>query len=168
MSTILNLRSIGGNRRKAAQGVLLCAAIFLFAGAGDPATRFTEIGHQLMCICSCGQVLLECNHVGCPDSDGMRNELMAAVNRGDSDSLVEQSFVQKYGPTVLAAPTTSGFDRVAWIFPVLAFTLGLGFVVVVIREWKKRPAPAIAEGLHPVRGAELEQFRDQARKETDL
>jgi cytochrome c-type biogenesis protein CcmH/NrfF len=69
---------------------------------------------------------------------------------------------------VLAAPTTSGFDRVAWIFPVLAFTLGLGFVVVVIREWKKRPAPAIAEGLHPVRGAELEQFRDQARKETDL
>ena len=172
MSTILNLRSIarsiGGNRRKAAQGVLLCASIFLFAGAGDPATRFTEIGHQLMCICSCNQILLECNHVGCPDSDGMRNELQDAVNRGDSDSLVEQSFVQKYGPTVLAAPTTSGFDRVAWIFPFVAFVLGLGFVVVVVREWKNRPAPAIADGLHPLRGAELEQFRDQASKETDL
>jgi cytochrome c-type biogenesis protein CcmH/NrfF len=98
----------------------------------------------------------------------MRNELMAAVNRGDSDSLVEQSFVQKYGPTVLAAPTTSGFDRVAWIFPFVAFVLGLGFVVVVVREWKNRPAPAIADGLHPLRGAELEQFRDQASKETDL
>ena len=57
-----------------------------------------------MCICGCGQILLECNHVGCPDSDGMRNELMTAVSRGDSDSLVEQAFVQKYGPTVLAAP----------------------------------------------------------------
>jgi len=176
MPGIMNLRSIirsimGStvrNRRKAAHVVLLGAAIFLFAGAGDPATRFTEIGHQLMCICSCGQVLLECNHVGCPSSDGMRNELMAAISRGDSDSLVEQSFVQKYGPTVLEAPTTSGFDRTAWIFPFVAFVLGLGFVVVVVREWKKRPAPAIADGLHPVRGAELEQFRDQARKETDL
>ena len=99
-------------------------AVFAFSGAGDPATRFKEIGHQLMCICSCGQILLECNHVGCPDSDGMRNELMAAVTRGDSDSLVEQAFVQKYGPTVLAAPTTTGFDRTAWIFPFVAFGLG--------------------------------------------
>ena len=172
MSATSNFCSIVGSmirdRRKAAQVVLLSAAIFLFSGAGDPATRFTEIGHQLMCICSCGQVLLECNHVGCPDSDGMRNELMAAVSRGDSDSLVEQSFVQKYGPTVLAAPTTAGFDRAAWIFPVVAFVLGVGFVIVVVREWKNRPAPALAEGLHPASSADLERFHDQAGKETDL
>jgi len=147
---------------------LLSLAVFAFTGAGDPATRFNELGHQMMCICGCGQILLECNHVGCPDSDGMRNELMIAVNRGDSDSLVEQSFVQKYGPTVLAAPTTTGFDRTAWIVPFVALALGLSIVVLVIRAWKNRPAPAIADGLRPVRGAELEQFRDQARKETDL
>ena len=146
---------------------LLALAVFAFTGAGDPATRFTELGHQMMCICSCNQILLECNHVGCPDSDGMRNELMVAVNRGDSDSLVEQSFVQKYGPTVLAAPTTTGFDRTAWIVPFVALALGLMLVVLVIRSWKNRPAPALADGLRPVRGAELEQFRDQARKETD-
>ena len=121
-----------------------------------------------MCICSCNQILLECNHVGCPDSDGMRNELMAAVNRGDSDSLVEQSFVQKYGPTVLAAPTNTGFDRTAWIVPFAALALGLMLVVLVIRAWKNRPAPALADGLNPIRGAELEQFRDQARKDTDI
>ena len=164
----LSLPKGGALRRKAAHTLLLCAAVFAFLGAGDPATRFTEIGHQMMCICGCNQILLECNHVGCPDSDGMRNELMAAVSRGDSDSLVEQSFVQKYGPTVLAAPTTSGFDRTAWIVPFVALALGLGIVVLVIRSWKNRPAPAIADGLRPVRGIELEQFRDQARKETDL
>src|SRR5579872_3973675 len=146
----------------------LCLAAFAFTGAGDPATRFNELGHQMMCICGCGQILLECNHVGCPDSDGMRNELMAAISRGDSDSLVEQAFVQKYGPTVLAAPTTSGFDRTAWIVPFVALALGLGIVVLVIRAWKNRPAPAIADGLRPDRDIELEQFRDQARKETDL
>jgi cytochrome c-type biogenesis protein CcmH len=147
---------------------LLTLAVFALVGAGDPAKRFNEIGHQMMCICSCNQILLECNHVGCPDSDGMRNELQDAVNRGDSDSLVEQAFVQKYGPTVLAAPTTKGFDRTAWIVPFVALALGFGLVILVIRAWKNRPAPAIAGGLHPVRGAELEQFRDQARKETDL
>ena len=147
---------------------LLCLAVFALTGAGDPATRFNELGHQMMCICSCGQILLECNHVGCPSSDGMRNELMTAVSRGDSDSLVEQSFVQKYGPTVLAAPTAKGFDRTAWIVPFVALALGLSIVVLVIRSWKNRPAPAIADGLRPVRGAELEQFRDQARKETEI
>jgi cytochrome c-type biogenesis protein CcmH len=154
--------------RKLAQTIVLCAAVFGLTGAGDPATRFNELGHQMMCVCGCGQILLECNHVGCPDSDGMRNELMAAVSRGDSDSLVEQSFVQKYGPTVLAAPTGKGFDRTAWIVPFVALALGLSIVVLVIRAWKNRPAPALADGLRPLRGAELEQFRDQARKETDL
>jgi cytochrome c-type biogenesis protein CcmH len=154
--------------RKPAQILLLSAAIFVLLGAGDPATRFNDIGHQMMCICGCNQILLECNHVGCPDSDGMRNELMAAVERGDSDSLVEQSFVQKYGPTVLAAPTNKGFDRAAYIIPFAALIMGFGLIVLVIRAWKNRPAPALADGLRPVRGAELEQFRDQARKETDL
>jgi cytochrome c-type biogenesis protein CcmH len=154
--------------RKAARTLLLCAAVIALLGAGDPATRFNEIGHQMMCICGCKQILLECNHVGCPDSDGMRNELMAALTRGDSDSLVEQSFVQKYGPTVLAAPTTKGFDRAAYIMPFVALIFGFGLVVVIVRSWKNRPEPAIAGGLRPVRGAELEQFRDQAGEETDL
>ena len=154
--------------RRATQIILLCTAVLALVGAGDPATRFNEIGHQMMCICGCNQILLECNHVGCPASDGMRNELQAAVSRGDSDSLVEQSFVQKYGPTVLAAPTAKGFDRVAYIIPFAALFFGFGLMVLVIRAWKNRPAPAFADGLRPVRGAELEQYRDQARKETDL
>jgi cytochrome c-type biogenesis protein CcmH/NrfF len=98
----------------------------------------------------------------------MRNELMAAVSRGDSDSLVEQSFVQKYGPTVLAAPTTRGFDRAAYIMPFVALVFGFGLIVLVVRAWKKRPTSALADGLRPLHGAELEQFRDQARKETEL
>jgi cytochrome c-type biogenesis protein CcmH len=166
--TNLNPKSTANQRRKLAQTLLLCAAVFAFIGAGDPASRFNDIGHQMMCICGCNQILLECNHVGCPSSDGMRNELMAAVSRGDSDSLVEQSFVQKYGPTVLAAPTTKGFDRAAYIVPFVALFFGFGLVVLIVRGWKNRPAPALAGGLPPVRGAELEQFRDQAGKDTDL
>ncbi len=154
--------------RRSRQCAVLSLAVFAFSGAGDPSSRFNELGHQLMCICGCNQILLECNHVGCPDSDNMRNELMAAVTRGDSDSLVQQAFVQKYGPTVLAAPTGTGFDRTAWIMPFAALIVGFTIVVLVVRAWKNRPAPALADGIRPIRGAELEQFREQARKETEL
>ncbi len=153
---------------RALQCFALAAAVIAFSGASDPSTRFNETGHQLMCICSCNQILLECNHVGCPDSDMMRNELMAAVNRGDSDSLVQQAFVQKYGPTVLAAPTSTGFDRTAWIMPFVALLAGCAALVYVVRSWRNRPAPALADGITPTHGPELDQFREQAEKETDI
>jgi cytochrome c-type biogenesis protein CcmH len=163
------LTKLNPTLRRALACTLLAAAVFAFSGASDPSTRFGYLGHQLMCICGCGQILLECNHVGCPDSDGMRNELMTAVSRGDSDSLVEQSFVQKYGPTVLAAPTTTGFDRTAWIMPFAALIAGIVVLILIIRTWKNRPAPALADGIAaPTRRGDLDEFREQARKETDL
>src|SRR5215472_3954479 len=161
-------RNLNSTLRRALHAALLAGAVFAFSAAGDPGTRFTQVGHQLMCICGCGQILVECNHVGCPSSDGMRNELTAAINRGDSDSLVEQAFVQKYGPTVLAAPTTSGFDRTAWIFPIVAFVLGMLAIILVVRAWKNRGPKPPTSGGPAVRDAELEQFRQQAREETEV
>src|SRR5690242_10805817 len=83
---------------------MLCLAIFLLLGAGDEDARFNTVGHKMMCVCGCNQVLLECNHVGCRYSDRMRGELSSALSRAESDDLVLQSFVQEYGPTVLIAP----------------------------------------------------------------
>jgi cytochrome c-type biogenesis protein CcmH len=148
--------------------LILTAAVFLFMGAGDDSARFKDLGHRMMCTCGCGQVLLECNHVGCQSSDKMRNQLQAALDRGDNDDLILQGFVQEYGPTVIAAPTASGFNRVAWIMPFVALAFGITFVVYVVRSWKNRPAPALADGITIPRGGELDEFREKARKETDL
>jgi len=153
--------------KRSAQLAIVILAIFLFLGAGDEA-RFNKLGHSMMCTCGCGQVLLECNHVGCQSSDKMRNELIAALNRGDNDDLILQGFVQNYGPTVIAAPTAVGFNRVAWIMPFVALALGLAFVVVVVRSWKNKPAPALADGITIPKGGVLDEYREKARKETDL
>ena len=153
--------------KRSAQLAIVILAIFLFLGAGDEA-RFNKLGHSMMCTCGCGQVLLECNHVGCQSSDKMRNELIAALNRGDNDDLILQGFVQNYGPTVIAAPTAVGFNRVAWIMPFVALALGMAFVVVVVRSWKNKPAPALADGITIPKGGVLDEYREKARKETDL
>lgn len=156
------------NLKRVAQLLLLVLALFTFLGVGDEDARFRDLGHHLMCVCGCNQILLECNHVGCQYSDRMRGELAAALDRGDNDELALQSFIQKYGTTVVAAPSTKGFGRVAWVMPFVALAAGLATVVLVVRSWRLRPTPAFADGLQPLRGPDRERFRDQADKETDL
>jgi len=154
--------------KRTAQLLLLVIAVFAFMGVSDEDARFRELGHRMMCVCSCSQVLLECNHVGCMYSERMRGELAAAIDRGDNDDLTLQSFIQKYGTTVVAAPSTKGFGRVAWLMPFIVLIVGLAMVVYVVRAWRQRPTPALADGIQPLRGAELERYRDQADKELDL
>jgi cytochrome c-type biogenesis protein CcmH len=145
--------------------LLVVSLCWLLLGAGDTAARFDKLGHQMMCRCGCNQILLECNHVGCQYSETMRAELMAGLDRGDSDDLVLQGFVQKYGMTVLAAPTTTGFNRVAWVMPFLVLTVGLLLVVVVVRAWKSRALLPAAEKRS---AGEIEAYRRRARQETEL
>jgi cytochrome c-type biogenesis protein CcmH len=145
----------------------LSLALLVFLGAGDESARVNDLGHRMMCVCGCNQILMECNHVGCAYSARMRNELVAAIDRGDNDDLVLQSFVQKYGTTVIAAPTTKGFNRVAWIMPYLALVVGLTGVVLIVRVWRTRPLLVPAGGAAPLHSVELDSYREQARKETE-
>jgi cytochrome c-type biogenesis protein CcmH len=153
------------------------ALLFLTLGVLLAATsdeRFQSLGHKLMCPCGCNQVLLECNHVGCTYSTRMREELAASVDRGDSDDLSLQSFVQKYGPTVLIAPTTTGFNRVAWVVPYAMLGLGLFTAVLIVRGWKgggpggTASGPSVGSGGGSAGHEDLDKFRDQARRETEL
>ena len=66
-----------------------------------------------------------------PDGE-LKQELNAAVDRGDSDSAITQFFVQTYGTLVLAAPPNRGFNRVAWIMPYLALPVGITLVVFIV------------------------------------
>jgi cytochrome c-type biogenesis protein CcmH len=140
----------------------------LSMGASDSGTRFNTLGHKLMCTCGCGQVLLECNHVGCQSSDRMRGELMAAMQKGGSDDEVLNWFVQNYGPVVLAAPTKTGFNRVAWIMPYLTLALGILLTAVVVRAWKSRSKATPAASATTVPAPELDALRRRVHEETEI
>jgi cytochrome c-type biogenesis protein CcmH len=154
--------------RRWMQSAALALAITVLMGAGDDSARFKDLGHRMMCACGCGQILLECNHVGCTYSDKMRDQLQASLDKGNNDDLVLQGFVQEYGPTVIAAPTTTGFNRVAWIMPFAVLGFGITFVVFVVRSWKNRPTPALGNGITIPLDNELDDFRHKVRKETDV
>lgn len=148
------------------QAVALAVVCIGLLGAGkSPDERFSDLGHRLMCKCGCNQILLECNHVGCPYSSKMRDMLSAGIKRGDNDETVLAAFVQEYGATVLAAPTTKGFNLVAWIMPFLALVAGIGLVAVIARKWKFCTAPV---GVPDMSIEELDEFRKRAREETQV
>jgi len=150
-------------RRFTASILTLTFSILLLGASGDRA-RFNDLGHRMMCVCGCNQILLDCNHVGCTYSDRMREQLMAETQRERSDENVLQTFVKEYGTTVLAAPTMRGFDRVAWVMPFAVLIAGILAAAVVIRNWNDRgPTPPTA-GAPPG----LAKYREQARKETEL
>src|ERR1035437_3987253 len=71
-----------------ALAILVCFSL----GATDASSRFNNLGHRMMCTCSCAQLLGECNHVGCQESGRERNELSAAIAAGQSDDAILASF----------------------------------------------------------------------------
>jgi cytochrome c-type biogenesis protein CcmH len=151
--------------KRLSQSALLIAVALTMLGAGTPATRFDQIGHKLMCTCGCAELLLECNHVGCPDSPGLIAELHTQVDSGATDNAIFQSFAAKYGPTVLAAPLRGGFDDVAWVVPFAVLGLGIAAIVLLLRLWTARRARLAPSAPVPATPA-ADALRDRIRQET--
>ncbi|MBB5057815.1 cytochrome c-type biogenesis protein CcmH [Granulicella aggregans] len=165
------------------QFALVFSLAIMMLGAGDTAEkRFERVGHNMMCACSCGQILLECNHVGCPDSDRMRKELQAQIagsgssptggsasggmGYGGSDKQILEWFVAKYGAMVLAAPLRGGFDNVAWITPIALFLLAIIGTTVIIRVWKSRTQQRVPLKIKGMTTSSTDELRERIRRET--
>ena len=123
------------NYAKAVQAILLAIIVCFSLGATDAGSRYLNLNHRLMCTCGCAEILGECNHVGCPESGREREELKTAIAAGKSDKEILDWFAAKYGATMLAAPTTEGFNLVAWIAPFAVFAAALLGTVLLVRRW---------------------------------
>ena len=143
---------------------LLIVVSVMTLGAADTEARYQDLGHKLMCICGCSEILIECNHVGCPDSDRMLAELRAAIDHGDSTNAILTAFQDKYGPTALAAPMLTKFNIVAWVVPPALLVLGLFGTWVLVRRWRMR-----VSGMTVVEEAPMsDDLREKIRKETEV
>ncbi len=152
--------------------ILLAAAslpllVFPLA-AQQQVDRAHQIGGKFMCMCSCNQVLTQCNHVGCTTSTGMLKQIDQSLAKGDSEDSITQAFVQEFGTKVYAEPPHSGFSLVAWSMPAVYLVVGLVMVLFVISRWRKRPAHAVANSAsaRQISPELLERARAQAARET--
>ena len=149
---------------RGSQLALLGIVIVVTAGATDASARFDKDSHEMMCVCGCNQLLGECNHVGCPDSDSMRVQLASLIAKGDSDNSIFHQFQEQYGPVVLASPRFTRFNHLAWIMPPLMLFLGIAGVLLIVRNWKLRtvPMPAVPDT------TAFAATRERIRRETEI
>jgi cytochrome c-type biogenesis protein CcmH/NrfF len=151
--------------RRWVQAGMVCLLAMVMLGADSPSSRFNKMGHEMICMCGCGQILLECNHVNCPVSPVMIADLHAQVDAGGSNTAIFKWFATKYGATALAAPIRGGFDNVAWIAPIAAFFLATFGTALVVRMWKRRPSPQTP--VLTADGVGGDALRERIRRETE-
>lgn len=152
--------------RRAAGLLILPLMAVLLMGADNQEGRYRKLGSKIMCTCGCAEMLLQCDHVGCPNSDRMTHQLRANVQTMSNDEEVLDWFRNTWGVTAVVEPRTHGFELLAWVLPAAGLGLGLLLVVLLIRNWKMRPAPVAAADVNLA--PDLEALRDRARRETEL
>ena len=143
----------------------LSFSLVLLTAAGND--RYENLGGKIMCSCGCNQMLLKCNHVGCPDSDRMIRELKAEVgNPSNSDEDVLYWFRKTYGMTVVVEPAAHGFELTIWVVPPILVGATFLLVVILIRRWRMRAAALQVTEF--AGNPQLDAYRNRARKETEL
>lgn len=153
---------------------LLAGSAPLLAKEKDPAQEITS---QLICPCSCGEVVSGCI---CETGMSMKAAVENGIKAGKSKQEIIGALVSQYGEVIRGAPKPEGFNLIVWIAPFAATLLGFAIAWLVLRRMVRRRSelataaagagsPA-ARGTMPfpaVRGLEedLDALRARAEKE---
>ncbi len=105
-------------------------------------TTMQEVCEGLTCQCGCGLTVANCNHPTCPFAVPLRTEIDGMIKTGMSSAAIVASFRTKYGEKILSAPTTEGFNILAWTMPFAALFAGAVLIVVAVARWRpSAPVP---------------------------
>jgi cytochrome c-type biogenesis protein CcmH len=98
-----------------------------------------EIAEALTCQCGCGLTVANCNHPNCSFSVPMRQRIDTMLAHGMGRAQIIAYFRKQYGEKILSAPTTQGFNLLAWTMPFVALVVGGGLVVLMMGRWRGGP-----------------------------
>lgn len=122
-------------------------AAFALALALHPAVALAVRGvstqaieEGLTCQCGCGLTVHSCNHVSCGSAVPLRRAVRGFVEEGLGLDDILLRFQDRYGEKILSAPTTEGFNLMAWVLPFVLLGTGSLVVLVTIRRWSSEAA----------------------------
>ena len=153
---------------------MLALSAPLLAKGKDPAQEITS---QLICPCSCGEVVSGCI---CETGMSMKATVENGIKAGKSKKEIIGALVSQYGEVIRGAPKPEGFNLIVWIAPFAATLLGFTIAWLFLRRLVRRRGELVTAAAHghatlgePVpfpRGRALEQNQDslRARAEAEL
>ena len=141
------------------------------SGKKDPARAITS---QLICPCSCGEILSGCT---CETGKAMQGYVDRELKSGKTKDQIEAALVNQYGEVILGAPKAKGFNLLVWVAPFIATALGFLIASLVLLRWVRRRVPAAATagapdavgtGVGSATTAEQDMEELRARAEAEL
>jgi cytochrome c-type biogenesis protein CcmH len=88
----------------------------------------------------------------CPDCEGLsvldsststaraiRADIRRQIDAGASDEEIRQSYVDRFGESILLNPEGEGLGVLVWGLPVIVLLLGGGGLVIALRRWRTQP-----------------------------
>ncbi|MGC2443944.1 cytochrome c-type biogenesis protein [Candidatus Binatus sp.] len=155
----------------AASVVFLVAAMFVFLSPelknvsretfADETPTNSQVSEGLTCQCGCGLTVANCNMPTCGFSVPMRAEIDRMIGEGKTRAQIIAFYRHQYGEKVLSAPTTEGFNLLAWTMPFIALALGGGLMVLAVGRWHSKQ-PSVPADLAP--GAQPASFDPELRR----
>jgi cytochrome c-type biogenesis protein CcmH len=124
----------------------VAVAVESAASRKDPARAITS---QLICPCSCGEILSGCT---CDTGKAMQGFVTDALKNGKGKDEIVASLVAKYGEVIRGAPKAEGFNLIVWVAPFVATVIGFFIAAFVLRRWVGRRRVAAAVPVASVRG----------------
>ena len=86
------------------------------------------------------------------------------IGKGMGRAQIIAFYRHKYGEKVLSAPTTDGFNLLAWTMPFIALVVGGGLIVLAFGRWRTAP-PLLPAGGNP---AGMPSFDPELRRRLEM
>lgn len=137
------------------------------AASGSRSDPVRAITSQLICPCSCGEILSGCT---CETGIALKGYVGKELEKGKDRKAIEASLIAKYGEVILGAPKAKGFNLLVWVAPFVATLAGFGIATMILMRWVRRKsgaAPARAGGAGGLDPADptIEDLRARAEAE---
>lgn len=122
-----------GEIKKTYLAFLLFAAVLVLMPAKAFPLTASEITQGMTCTCGCSMVLAACEgSMECGPAAQITQEVIQMIEQGQTKEEILRHYVDKYGETILAAPTKEGFNFLAWVLPFLGLAMGIGGIYIFI------------------------------------
>jgi cytochrome c-type biogenesis protein CcmH len=95
----------------------------------------------------------------------MKDIIRIQLAEGQDLETIRTYFVGQYGPQVLGAPPTSGFNLLAWVLPVVVLLGGGLYIVLRMRAGRSAAPIAVAHSTpSPAEGEYARKLDEELRK----
>jgi cytochrome c-type biogenesis protein CcmH len=94
-----------------------------------------------------GEVMCPTCHTTLDQSDSpiaqrMKRFIAGRIAAGDTKTQIENELIGTFGQSVIARPSTHGFDVIAWLLPLVGLLGGAAIVGFAAWRWSRARGPA--------------------------